>query len=66
MDILFSIMFITAVVSLSIPFMFWMWTNIVKTEDVFGIMRLRIFLWSWLVCWLAFAIDIGLMIIILI
>lgn len=66
MDILFSIMFITAVVSLSIPFMFWMWTNIVKTEDVFGIMRLRIFLWSWLVCWLVFAIDIGLMIIILI
>lgn len=57
MEILLSILSVIAFISFVFPFLTWSWTNFNKTAEVFGFMRLHFILWSWLISWGIFFID---------
>ncbi len=58
MEILLSILFVIGFISFVAPFVVWSWTNFNKAQEVFGFLRLHFILWTWLICWTIFILDI--------
>lgn len=56
--IVFDLLFILGVILLLTPFAIWVWTNLTKNTEIFGILRLKFILFSFLLCYILLATTI--------